>query len=177
MYILVYCENTDAGDPIDSVNIRCFSKKENAQRAMEEAYQKTDAILHYSDMEEDDDNYVVRSEDSITVHSGMDSIRWEVLEAIPEDTEELHEGVFDSTGFQEEDDASARMLVLYHLGRDSWNRPVYESDGTLYVDTEPRKDRKPKIFTKCENQFDGEPDCPISEDKDIRFLPKRETWD
>lgn len=130
MYILVYCENTDAGDPIDSVNIRCFSKKENARRAMEDAYQKTDAIMHYSDMGENDEHYVERSEDSITVHDGMDSLRWEIMEVKPEDA---------GNDIPAANGSDATMLVLYHIGHDSWNRPVYVSNGTLYVDTDPAR--------------------------------------
>lgn len=168
MYILVYCENTDAGDPIDSVNIRCFSKKENAQKAMEDAYQKTDAIMHYSDMTQDDEHYVERSEDSITVHDGMDSLRWEIMEAKPEDA---------GNDASAANGSDATMLVLYHIGHDSWNRPVYVSNGTLYVDTDPRKDRKPRIFTKYQNGFDSEPDCPVSDKVNIQFMPERETWD
>lgn len=158
MYILVYCENTDAGDPIDSVNIRFFKKKENAQKAMEDAYKATDAIMHYSDMEGNDEHYVERSEDSITVHDGIDSLRWEVLEAKPEDD-------------------YIDILVLYHIGHDDRNRPVYASNGVLYVDTDPRKGRKPQIFTKYQNLFNGEPDCLVPENIGIQFQPSRETWD
>ena len=168
MYILVYCENTDAGDPIDSVHVRFFKKKENAQKAMEDAYKATDAIMHYSDMTEDDENYVAQSGDSITVHAGMDSLRWEIMEAKPEDADNDAPAAIAS---------DATMLVLYHIGHDSWNRPVYASNGTLYVDTDPRKGRKPKIFTKNQNGFDSEPDCPVSDKVNIQFIPERETWD
>ena len=56
-----------------------------------------------------------------------------------------------------EDFHSAPVLELHHLGRDSWDRPVYECDGKLYVDVDPRRSRTPSICTKQGNAFDGEP--------------------
>lgn len=70
-----------------------------------------------------------------------------------------------------------KELTLVHIGRDSCNRPVYQSEGRLFVDVEPRKGKKPKIFTKLENAFDGEPDTPISYDYVVKFIPNRDTWD
>ena len=69
-----------------------------------------------------------------------------------------------------------KKLVLNHKGRDDWDRPVYEAEGRLYVDVEPRKDRKAQICTKCNNEFDGEPDMPIAEDTEVEFVPGRDTW-
>lgn len=68
-------------------------------------------------------------------------------------------------------------LTLNCKGYDSWDRPVYEADGVLYVDVDPRKDWQPNICTKYNNEFDGEPDEPISEDTQIEFVPYRVTWD
>ena len=66
-------------------------------------------------------------------------------------------------------------LTLTLLGRDSWSRPVYRgSNGRLYVDTEPRADCAPRICTKYRNDFDGEPDVPVS--TEIIFVPGRDTW-
>lgn len=67
-------------------------------------------------------------------------------------------------------------LVLNHIGRDSWSRPVYEADGRLYVDVDPRKGRGPDICTKQGNAFDGEPNVPIPEGTEIEFVPERDTW-
>jgi len=67
-------------------------------------------------------------------------------------------------------------LVLNFIGRDSWSRPVYESEGRMYVDVDPRKNRAPDICTKQGNAFDGEPNAPIPNDTDIEFIPKRDTW-
>lgn len=67
-------------------------------------------------------------------------------------------------------------LVLNYKGRDSWDRPVYECGGRLYVDVDPRKSRKPGICTKQWNAFDGEPLAPIAEDAEIEFVPERDTW-
>ncbi len=67
-------------------------------------------------------------------------------------------------------------MTLNYKGRDSWSRPVYEAGGNLYVDVDPRKDRKPRICTKYNNEFDGEPDMPVSENIQFTFVPRRDTW-
>ena len=67
-------------------------------------------------------------------------------------------------------------LQLTHIGRDGWDRPVYECDGKLYVDVDPRKHVPTNICTKSNNEFDGEPDCPISADIKVTFIPARDTW-
>lgn len=67
-------------------------------------------------------------------------------------------------------------LQLILLGRDSWSRPVYECGGRLYVDVDPRADRKPDICTKQGNSFDGEPCDPLSEGTEVEFIPHRDTW-
>lgn len=70
---------------------------------------------------------------------------------------------------------TCHLLHLIYKGRDSWSRPVYEApDGTLYVDVDPRADRKPDICTKQGNAFDGEPCDPV--EGDFNFIPKRDTW-
>lgn len=73
-------------------------------------------------------------------------------------------------------DLKMEKLTLNYKGRDSWSRPVYEAGGNLYVDVDPRKDRKPHICTKYNNEFDGEPDMPVSEDIQFTFVPCRDTW-
>ncbi len=66
-------------------------------------------------------------------------------------------------------------LLLTFLGYDSWDRPVYQGvDGSLYVDVDPRADCQPIICTKCNNEFDGEPDDPVS--GEIEFVPHRVLW-
>lgn len=70
---------------------------------------------------------------------------------------------------------AAMRLTLTLLGRDSWSRPVYEgSNGRLYVDVEPRAGYQPKICTKLNDAFDGEPDTPVH--ADFVFKPRRDTW-
>ena len=66
-------------------------------------------------------------------------------------------------------------LTLNYKGRDSWSRPVYEADGRLYVDTNPSKRFPPKICTKYNNAFDGEPCDPVT--AEFEFVPHRDTWD
>jgi len=69
-----------------------------------------------------------------------------------------------------------KIIELVYKGRDSWERPVYECDGRLYVDVEPRAHMSPEICTKSDNDFDGEPDYPIDKDIEIVFVPSRDTW-
>lgn len=66
---------------------------------------------------------------------------------------------------------------IIYKGRDNWDRPVYEDlSGRLLVDVEPRKDWKPKICTKLNNSFYGEPDCPLRFEGEFDFIPHRDTW-
>ena len=65
-------------------------------------------------------------------------------------------------------------LVLKLVGRDSWSRPVYEADGRLYVDTDPRAGWEPCICTKYKNAFDGEPCDPVT--AEFEFVPGRDVW-
>lgn len=73
-------------------------------------------------------------------------------------------------------------LTLAYIGNDSYNRPVYKNQREkLFVDVDPRKDHDPKICTKYQNAFDGEPDTPIDcitayNNAEIEFIPKRITW-
>lgn len=74
-----------------------------------------------------------------------------------------------------------KILVLNYVRNDSSDRPVYENGNNIFVDVEPRKNREPKICTKVNNCFDGEPDTPIEymkkyEGVEIEFFPKRITW-
>lgn len=79
---------------------------------------------------------------------------------------------------EEYGDNGEKTLTLQLLGHDGWNRPVYRAeDGTLFVDTDPRKDRAPKLCTKYHNMFEGEPDMPISDGITAVFIPFRATWD
>ena len=73
-------------------------------------------------------------------------------------------------------------IKLYYIDNDSCDRPVYKDDiGRLLVDTEPRKSYEPKLCTKLNNAFEGEPDTPVSYLKDYKnaefeFVPNRVTW-
>lgn len=69
-------------------------------------------------------------------------------------------------------------LTLWHIGRDSHDRPVYKDADK---DTDPRADRPAKLCSSLYNAFDGEPDTPMKymeryRDAEIRFVPKRDTW-
>ncbi len=67
-----------------------------------------------------------------------------------------------------------KKLTLTFVGYDSWDRPVYKAGGNLYVDTDPREGWPPHICTKCNNEFDGEPDCPVN--AEFEFIPQRVLW-
>lgn len=70
-----------------------------------------------------------------------------------------------------------KTITLTLIGWDSWDRPVYKSmNGRLYVDVDPRADFAPSIHTKCDNEFDGEPDWPIDSSVEVEFVPARATW-
>lgn len=55
------------------------------------------------------------------------------------------------------------------LGVDDWDRPVYKciETGILWKDTTLGSE-KPELYS-CQNSFDGEPDCPIKSDLEIKF--------
>ena len=67
-------------------------------------------------------------------------------------------------------------LVLNYVGRDNWDRPVYKNNGNLYVDVDPRQNKKADICTKQGNEFYGEPCTSIAKDIEIEFIPKRDVW-
>ncbi len=69
-----------------------------------------------------------------------------------------------------------KKLQLHYKGRDDWDRPVYEANGHLYVDIEPRNVHGPNICTKLNDDFYGEPDTPIPDDIEIEFIPCRDIW-
>lgn len=68
------------------------------------------------------------------------------------------------------------QMLLILQGRDSWSRSVYKGPGgNLYVDADPREGWKPNSCTKYQNDFNGEPDDPVS-GVDFIFTPYRDVW-
>lgn len=73
-------------------------------------------------------------------------------------------------------------LVLQYIGNDSNDRPVYKAEnGKLFIDTDPRKDRQPRLCTKLNNAFDAEPDVPVMyigkyDNTQFIFKPERIVW-
>ncbi len=54
------------------------------------------------------------------------------------------------------------VVVLAYISCDSHKRPVYRNkEGRLFVDVNPRAGEEPKLCTKLDNQFNGEPDTPV----------------
>jgi len=70
-------------------------------------------------------------------------------------------------------------MILQFIGLDYWSRPVYKDEnGCLVVDVDDRVEGLDSLYTKCDNEFEGEPDWPIIEVKsyqnqEIEFVPKR----
>lgn len=74
-----------------------------------------------------------------------------------------------------------KKLTLYYVSDDSFNRPVYENGGVLFVDVDPLSYKKPAICTKAYNCLDGEPDTHIQymekyKDMEVEFFPQRKVW-
>lgn len=62
------------------------------------------------------------------------------------------------------------IRTMEYLGEDFWGRPVYKcvETGDLYKDITLGSEL-PELCS-CGNDFEGEPDCPISEEYEIRFI-------
>lgn len=62
----------------------------------------------------------------------------------------------------------AKIQIRY-IGHDSWSRPAFETrKGSLLVDTnmsDAFNDREMSLCTKCNNEFDGEPDTPVDTER------------
>jgi len=68
-------------------------------------------------------------------------------------------------------------LELTFVGIDSFSRPVYKSiEGYLYVDVNPQPGSPPEICTKCNNDFEGEPDWSVPDTTELVFSPSRYVW-
>lgn len=73
-------------------------------------------------------------------------------------------------------------MKLEYIGMDNWDRPVYKDEKEkLWKDVDPRKHRNHELCTSMYNEFDGEPDTPMSvmkkyEGIEVEFVPKRVTW-
>lgn len=61
--------------------------------------------------------------------------------------------------------------TMKFIGKDDWGRPVYKcvETGTLWKDIELGDSEFPQLCS-CGNNFDGEPDCPISSDLQLVFV-------
>ena len=66
------------------------------------------------------------------------------------------------------------IRTMEFLGEDFWSRPVYKciETGILWKDITCGND-EPELYS-CQNTFDGEPDCPIKNDLEIKFKTKYE---
>jgi hypothetical protein len=66
------------------------------------------------------------------------------------------------------------VRTMQFLGEDDWNRPVYKclEKGTLWKDITLGSEN-PELYS-CQNNFDGEPDCPIKSSLEIHFTGREE---
>jgi hypothetical protein len=57
------------------------------------------------------------------------------------------------------------------IGEDFWSRPVYKciETGMLWKDIELGQFENPTLYS-CNNDFEGEPDCPIKSNLEIHFI-------
>lgn len=73
----------------------------------------------------------------------------------------------------------SNKMKLEYIGTDSLDRPVYKDENkTLWKDLDPREDLPPNLYTSANNEFDGEPDTPMSvlgkyKQVQIEFVPER----
>ena len=59
------------------------------------------------------------------------------------------------------------MTKLHFIGVDGWGRPVYQDEsGKLWKDVN-LGDGEPYLHSSCDNEFEGEPDMPISVEFEI----------
>lgn len=67
-------------------------------------------------------------------------------------------------------DNNIRTMEL--IGEDFWSRPVYKciETGSLWKDITLGSD-KPELYN-CNNEFEGEPDCPIKQTLEIYFTER-----
>ncbi len=83
---------------------------------------------------------------------------------------------------EEQSTDESAILHLKHLGRDSWDRPVYMDDeGVIWKDVNPRAGGKANLCTSVGNEFDGEPDTGMEyfmkyQDVSVAFIPARDVW-
>ena len=65
------------------------------------------------------------------------------------------------------------MRTLRYVGTDGWSRPVYEDEsGQLWKDINLGSG-EPYLHNSVDNDFDGEPDSPIT--GDYRIIQEEET--
>lgn len=93
MYCLIYGENSDYCDPVDSISVKHYHRQSNARAAMMEFAQSS--IDAHRSIPQDDEHYVEITEDSVYIKDGGDSYAWRV----------------DPVEFQDQDESDA----CYHI--------------------------------------------------------------
>lgn len=76
-----------------------------------------------------------------------------------------------------EEFCAAPVLRLEYRGRVSWDRPVYECDGRLYVDVDPRRSRPADICTKQGNALTASPATLFRRERSLSLSQSGDTWD
>lgn len=123
IFVLTYAENTDAGDPINSVSVNLYLSLEQAQAVMLDAYQKVDAIMHYEEMQRDDEHEVSRTDTSIYVRNGIDTLRWSIEEQEVHGTEVLMDPMSASEALEmQQETGSVTAHIAIQKGCLGWDQ-------------------------------------------------------
>lgn len=70
-----------------------------------------------------------------------------------------------------------KTLHLVYVDMDRHKRPVYiDAHSRLWKDIDPRPWRDLRLFHPLNNDFEGEPDYPLTENVKIELHPKRIVW-
>lgn len=66
------------------------------------------------------------------------------------------------------------IRTMEYISLDDWHRPVYKcvETGVLWKDLS-QDSKNPELYS-CQNSMDGEPDCPIKKELEIRYNSKYE---
>lgn len=123
IFVLTYAENTDVGDPVYSIATSLYLSREEARAVMMDSYQKVDAIMHYEDMQKDDEHEVSKTDDSIFVRNGIDSVRWFIEEKELHGTEPLTEPMSPSEALEmQEKSGSVTANISISKGCLGWDQ-------------------------------------------------------
>lgn len=67
----------------------------------------------------------------------------------------------------------SNVRTMDFIGLDDWHRPVYKciESGSLWKDLS-QDEENPELYNSSDNTMDGEPDCPIKKELEIKYNSK-----